>query len=147
MLPNRRSLKMIQILMLGTLSLSATAGGGLGEQPGLEGPQWRLVELVGAPLGIGEEDRPTLLFEQGGDQVSGYTGCNPFVGSYRSAGALLEISQFGKTMRACDGLHGEVELAFLDGLDRVDGYRITGGALELLAGGQVIARFTQAGHP
>lgn len=122
--------------------LGVEPGAGCGEERPdlpLEGTEWALVELGGAPLpeGVGA----TLLLHRDGGRVSGSGGCNTFTGSYRLAGASLDFGDVAVTAQACAGPVAEVERAYLAMLTGVGGYRLLGTTLELLAEEGVVARF------
>lgn len=122
--------------------LGTEPGAGCGEERAdlpLEGTEWALVELGGAPLpeGVGA----TLLLDRDAGRASGSDGCNMFTGPYRLSGASLTFGDVAVTARACAGTVGEVARAYLRVLTRVGGYRLLGAELELLAEEGVVASF------
>jgi copper homeostasis protein (lipoprotein) len=117
-------------------------GAGCGEAVAdlpLEGTEWVLVELAGAPLPDGAE--ATLLLDGSEWQASGRGGCNRFSGPYRLEGGSLTFGNMAATRMACTGPAMEVEDAYLRILARIGGYRVMGADLQLLAEEGVVARF------
>lgn len=120
----------------------AEPGAGCGEAVAdlpLEGTEWGLSELEGAPVPEGVQ--ATLVLEGAGSRASGSGGCNSFAGAYRLEGASLTFGDLAITGVRCAGPPAEVERAYLRTLGRVGGYRLTGDGLQLLAEEGVAARF------
>jgi putative lipoprotein len=106
----------------------------------LEKTYWKLTQLGGAPVG-GTQTEPHLVLDPTTRRVGGSAGCNQFSGGYQVDGDRLRLSQTVSTMKACmEGM--ETEKAFLDALQQVTRWRITGQQLELLdSSGTVLGRF------
>jgi heat shock protein HslJ len=125
------------------LLLVAAAGGS-----GIEGVDWRLVELGGRAVEVAKpEQRPTLRLDAAERHAAGTGGCNRFGGGYQLDGAKLRFAELASTMMACE--HGmETEAAYHAALAKVRGWRIAGERLELLdeAGG-ALAAFEPAPAP
>lgn len=96
---------------------------------------WR-VTLLGDTATLAE-DEVTLHFDA--TQISGRAGCNRF------SAALLTDPVFGfgpmaMTRMLCHGRAAELEDAFGQQIVAVDGWRLDGEVLELLAGEEVVLR-------
>jgi heat shock protein HslJ len=143
------------VIQEGHLFLSLMADGGIyefepasaekpvgGATEPLEGTHWKLIR-VGAEAvdAVSPRSAPHLILDPATRRVSGSGGCNRIAGSYELSGARLSLHEMAGTMMACaEGM--ETESAFLNALERVRGWRITGRELDLLdASGSVIARF------
>jgi putative lipoprotein len=108
----------------------------------LENTYWKLMRLGDAPVTMAPRQRePHLILNSMARRVGGSGGCNHLAGSYEVKGDRLSLGPTTTTLMACtEGM--ETEKAFLDVLEKVSGWRITGQQLELLdAGGNVVARF------
>lgn len=103
---------------------------------------WKLVRLGETPVPAAEKQRePHLIFASHEPHVSGSGGCNRVMGGFELDGDKLRFGHLASTMMACPtGM--EQEQRFLQSLEQVERYRISGSHLELLDGaGAVIARF------
>jgi copper homeostasis protein (lipoprotein) len=103
---------------------------------------WKLVELRGEPVVVGEAQRePHLILHREGTRVSGYGGCNRLAGSYRLAGDRLAFGRLAGTRMACRGGF-EDEEEFAAALAASVAWRIEGEHLELFdERGTRVARF------
>ena len=118
-----------------------TCGNPLVESP-LRGTYWKLVRLSETPVQVAEKQRePHLIFASNEPRISGSGGCNRVTGSFELDGDKLRLRGMAGTMMAC--LAGmEQEQRFLQSIEKVERYRISGSHLEMLdAAGAVIARF------
>lgn len=99
----------------------------------LESVTWRLGDLPGTdPQALAAAPRPvTVRFEAG--RVSGFSGCNNFMGSYTVAGDQLTIGPLAGTMMACPEPEAAIEKAFHAALSGTMRYSIQGEQLTLLA--------------
>src|SRR5262245_15493660 len=114
--------------------------------PRLAASTWTLVAIGTTPAVPGTGGPPSLAFEAEKTRISGSTGCNSFFGTYAlEESGQLGLDPFGMTMMACAEELSQQEKAFLDALRATTAYRISGAALELLAGGRVLARFEPGG--
>ncbi len=140
----RRDVLAVALLGLGPWSLVDAEGG-----PTLEGVKWRLVELGkrDIPKALAEERELYLIFDAsqrktaGEGRVAGFVGCNHVQGGYQRSGYALRFGRLASTRMACSTGY-ELETYLLRTLERVRGWWIHDGALELLdQSGEVLARF------
>jgi heat shock protein HslJ len=107
---------------------------GCGGEPAslLQGAEWTVVEIGGAPLVAGS--KVTLDFAQDG-RVSGHASCNNFTGTYALSGEGLAISRVAGTRMTCDAALMDQERRFLDALGAAQNFSIAAdGALLLRTG-------------
>jgi heat shock protein HslJ len=120
-----------------------TASDSGGPVPSIEGIEWKLVELNGKPAAKGANGKPaTLTLTAAGTRANGYAGCNTFFGSYTLTGSALKFGLLGMTRMACPGTDA-LESAYTKALAATTGQRLSGGKLELLAGTNVVAKFSK----
>ena len=119
-------------------SVTVVVGGktltGCGGEPAslLQGAEWTVVEIGGAPLVAGSQ--VTLDFAPDG-RVSGHASCNSFTGAYSLSGEGLAISKVAGTMMMCDSALMDQERRFLDALGGARNFSIEAdGALLLKTG-------------
>ncbi len=143
----RRQVLAIAPLALLPWSMVRAEGG-----PTLEGVKWRLVELGNRdiPKALAEERELYLVFDAnqgqkaGGGRVAGFVGCNHVQGGYQRSGYALTFGRLASTRMACSTGY-ELETYLLRTLEKVRGWWIHDGALELLdQSGDVLARFLPA---
>ncbi len=106
----------------------------------LEGVSWRLTSLTGKdPKALAGLSRPaTARFEAG--RVSGFSGCNNFMGSYTVEGDLVKLGQLAGTMMACPEPQMAFDDAFRAAFSGTVRYAIAGEELSLFAeSGAVLA--------
>jgi len=108
---------------------------------------WQLQTLHGEPAAVGAGGvHADMVLNHDEGSVAGFSGCNRYTGGFSgegrsSHGTPIKFGPLASTMRACvDG--AELEQAFLQMLDSVDAYRISGQTLELLSGDNVVATFS-----
>ncbi|MBL0167733.1 MAG: META domain-containing protein [Propionivibrio sp.] len=96
-----------------------------------EGPSWQLAArgTQGAGVGASEKRAVTARFE--GGRVSGFSGCNRFMGSYTIDRASVLIGPLAGTMMACPEPQMAIEKAFLGALTGTLRYAISGDQLTL----------------
>jgi len=99
----------------------------------LEETTWELVTLGGAPLPDGIKRAPNLRLEPGEKRLVGFGGCNRVFGGYAVEGASLKLTPLGSTKMGCLGPAMPLEKRFLDALERVATYTISGETLTLRA--------------
>jgi heat shock protein HslJ len=119
-------------------SVTVVVGGktltGCGGDPAslLQGAEWTVVEIGGAPLVAGSQ--VTLAFAPDG-HLSGQASCNRFMSEYTLSGEGLAISKGAGTMMMCDAALMDQERRFLDALGGVQNFSIAAdGALLLKTG-------------
>jgi heat shock protein HslJ len=114
----------------------------------LTGVRWTLSRLDGAPaLPEGGGALPYLQLDARDATITGSSGCNLVSGRYSAREDRFRVGEgLVTTRRACvDPALQRQEQAFLDALQRADRFRIWGDTLTLLAGDEVVARFTTGG--
>jgi heat shock protein HslJ len=106
-----------------TVIVGGTTLTGCGGEPAslLQGAEWTVVEISGAPLVAGS--KVTLDFAQDG-RVSGHASCNNFTGTYALSGEGLAISQVAGTRMMCDAALMDQERRFLEALGGVQNFSI-----------------------
>jgi len=111
----------------------------------LEETTWELVTLGGAPLPEGIKRPPNLRLEPADKRLVGFGGCNRVFGGYTLDGSSLKLSPLGTTKMACLGAPMPLEKRFLDALERVATYAVSGDTLTLRAlNGEEIATLRAA---
>jgi len=98
---------------------------------GITSRYWKLVEVRGQAVGEMERE-PHLILEAADGRVSGFAGCNGFMGSYTldEANARISFGQIAMTRMFC-AAGMEVEEAFSQVLEEVDNYSLNGDSLTL----------------
>jgi heat shock protein HslJ len=107
---------------------------GCGGEPAslLQGAEWTVVEIGGAPLIAGS--KVTLDFAPDG-RLSGQSSCNRFTGAYTLSGEGLAITRVAGTRMMCEATLMDQERKFLDTLGGVQNFSIAAdGALLLNTG-------------
>ena len=100
--------------------------------PGLTGKYWKLVELAGNPVTIGENmPKEAHIIFNADNRTNGNAGCNIFSGSYQLGGAdRIAFSQVVSTRMMCiNGM--DVEDGFLQVLNTADSFIIRNDTLTL----------------
>jgi heat shock protein HslJ len=111
----------------------------------LTGVQWTLSRLAGAPaLADAGGSLPHLRFTAPDSTITGSSGCNLLSGRFSVQGERFRVIEgLIMTRRACvDPALQRQERAFVEALQRADRFGIWGNTLTLLAGEEVVARFT-----
>ncbi len=114
----------------------------------LDGTDWKMTELGGAPVVPSDSKRePYLTFRAIKHHVAGTSGCNRLFGTYETGPEqALKMKMGGMTMMACSEPLMTQERNLLDALGTVTNYRLDGEKLELRKGDQVLARFEARGR-
>lgn len=108
-----------------------------------EDAEWTVREINGKPAApSGQRGLPTLRFDANKKHVSGFSGVNRFFGGYERAGEKLKFGMLAGTRMAGPDDEMATEEAYLKALQGVTGWRINKTGLELLAGENVVLRFT-----
>lgn len=101
---------------------------------------WILVSLEGQNVQEPQNTRTAYIrFEEGENDVTGYTGCNRFSGNYTLTEQRLQLSNLSTSRMVCSDM--EIENKMMDVLSRVDTYRIAGDVLTLYDGDEAVATF------
>lgn len=101
---------------------------------------WMLYSMEGEDLQGPIDTRTAYIrFEEGKDDVKGYTGCNNFFGKYALSGDSVRLSKLGATKMMCPTIEQENQLMGI--LERVDSYSISDYLLTLYSGGTAVATF------
>ncbi len=114
----------------------ATVGGGGAE---LTGISWR-------PVSVGDQDIPDdsglyVIFEVDGS-IKGHGGCNGFFGSLEKADSGIAVGRLGATRMACPDEIMDLEMVFMDAVQRTRDFRSGGDRMSLIdEGGSVLAIF------
>lgn len=106
--------------------------------------RWRLQWLAGLAL-PDTEAPPTLELDATTGQAGGLAGVNRFSGRYELDSRRLSFGELASTRMAGPDELMALEQAYLEALERTDGWRRADGGLELMAGEEVIARLVPAG--
>lgn len=105
-------MKNFTLTLLGLLTLSAAqAQVSQQNRPGDLSGQWKLVGWTLPDFVPIKGQLPTLLFK--GDQITGFSGCNRFIGLYATGDTTLKVSQLASTRQACAPAVMQQETAFL----------------------------------
>jgi putative lipoprotein len=98
----------------------------------IEGVEWTLVELDGAPAGVGAGEKPaTLRLVADGHAANGFAGCNRLASTYTLSGDSLQFAPIITTKMACSsGM--DLERRYVDALQGVRSHRLAGDTLVLL---------------
>ena len=94
---------------------------------GITEKYWKLIELNGAPVVLGENDKrePFILLKAEGSRVNGNTGCNTISGSYEldAAANRIKFTQMVTTQMMC--LNMEIENNMKKVFESVDNYTVS----------------------
>ena len=114
------------------------------EVAGIEGIQWYLSQVGDSPVSPTADDKqPHILLDPSQKQATGFAGCNHFFGSYELDGSLLTFGPMGATRMACPDLETGLETSVFEALGNTRNWKKADGALLLLDGDAVLARFSQ----
>lgn len=111
----------------------------------LDGTSWR-ARRFGLGLASGPSDEQEFSLEVQGDRLAGRSGCNRYMGTWSRADGGLRIGPVASTMMYCDGLM-ELERAFLESLQAVNGAVMDASQLVLLADGAPVIELVPAARP
>ncbi len=109
---------------------------------GLTNTYWKLIELEGQPVLPGANQRELhMVLAAEGNKVSGFSGCNRFMGGYEQSEGQLQFGLLASTMMACmEGM--EQERLFLGALARAKRFNISGENLVMYSDEeQLVLRF------
>lgn len=115
-----------------------------GMNPGIEGREWLLVELMGNPVVNPSPSGKSMTFrlDKAAGRLCAYAGCNNLAGSYTlETGNRIRFNHVASTMMACPEMNLENELKQV--LEMTDNYAIADGRLSLHKARMApLARFT-----
>jgi heat shock protein HslJ len=94
-----------------------------------------------AAVGGSNVNEANLVLNAEGKKLTGSTGCNPILGSYKLRGGSLSFKPAGMTKMACPDALMKQEEAFIEILKETNKYRIEGETLELRDKKDVLAKF------
>ena len=99
--------------------------------PTIKEKYWKLVELNGQPVTMGEDqEREAHFMLKRDNRVTGYSSCNALSGTYYlDEGYRIQFKDLAVSMRLCP--ESEQERAFLDVLNTTDNYTHHGDTLTL----------------
>lgn len=109
----------------------------------LRDTHWQLIELEGNPVSATFEAKRTVHIILSGQttNVSGFSGCNRFMGHFELSGENLKFSKLAGTRMACPPSAMALEKRVLATLAAATTYKIENHALFLLNGQKTIAKF------
>jgi putative lipoprotein len=108
----------------------------------LLGTEWKLVGLAGeAGADVSDGHGANLVLHEEGETLSGSSGCNRLVGTFKLHGHALYFEPVGLTRMACPEPVMKQEKAFLDALEATTRYVLSGDTLELRKDEQSLATF------
>lgn len=123
-----------------------SAGGRLPSEPELLGPatlegtEWVLVSLPGAP-DPPEGARATLVLDDERGILHGSTGCGTFDGSYQLEGGRLRLGVTGVVPASCADALARLATDYLEALRLTGSWRLRADTLALIGEAGVVARF------
>jgi heat shock protein HslJ len=112
----------------------------------LQASYWMLLSLYDQPFqDVPETKTAFIRFEEGGDDLLGYTGCNRIMGKYQASNGSLQLTNLGTTRVMCPIIEQENMLMAI--LERADSYRIAGDVLTLFYQNKALATFRAGAEP
>jgi heat shock protein HslJ len=79
-----------------------------------------------------------ISFNDSTKQASGFSGCNPFFGSYSLENSSLKFGSLGSTRMLCENEANQIETELLKVLEKADSFSIKNGILQLLSVDNII---------
>lgn len=114
---------------------------------GIEGIRWYLTEVSSSPVSpMAGDKQPHMMLDPEENQATGFAGCNHFFGSYELDGSSLTFGPLGATRMACPDLETGLETSVFEALENTREWKKADGALLLLYGETVLARFSREKH-
>ncbi len=134
-------MKPSNILFLGILILVGSCNSKLDKSEELFNTTWELKYISGPRIafdGLFPEKKPQISFDKETTKVSGTDSCNGYSADYELDGNAISFGEPGiTTMMFCGG--GERQ--FLNMMQKIDGYIIQDGELNLMTGEVPMMRF------
>lgn len=126
-------------VMMGAFFVSCEQGEPL-KLDDIAGKYWILTGLEGSEVADNETgDRPRFIHFSDEMGISGFAGCNNFLGKFAFEGNALTISPSATTMMAC--IPGKDDGPVLQALQSANGAKIESGNLLLTRDGATVATF------
>ncbi|GHB32320.1 META domain-containing protein [Salinicola rhizosphaerae] len=120
-------------LLLASLVLAGCAADG-GQEPPTEpliGTYWKLAQLDGKDVVVGDNERePHLVFDRH-HRLMGSTGCNRLTAGFETRDEAITLSSLASTRMACAAALMTQEQRWMESLGRVARYEIVGDRLIL----------------
>jgi len=135
-------LALITLLTVFIVGIENQSSANAGTEDMLTNTYWKLIELDGQPVLLGVKQRELhMVLTSEGNKVSGFSGCNRFMGGYEQSEDQLQFGQLASTKMACmEGM--EQEKLFLGVLARAKRFNISGDSLAIYGDEeQLILRF------
>jgi len=98
----------------------------------LQETYWKLTELMGKSIGPTPADKKemNIVFSKDGNKVTGFAGCNGFMGTYELKGpGQIKFNGIASTKMSCPDI--DTEMSFLEALGTADNFTINGTQLSL----------------
>lgn len=112
----------------------------------LQNSYWILLSLQGQQFKDDPETNTAYIrFEEGGNRLTGFTGCNRLMGNYSATEGIIQLSDLSSSRVMCPII--EQERLLLDVLEKADTYRIAGEVLTLFHQNQAVATFRAGSEP
>ena len=132
---SQTTMKNLSLTLMIIVAALFTVGVGLaaaGPDAALTGTYWRTVAIDGNPaIPLPKKREAHLVFAGEGNRVSGSTGCNRVVGTFKQTGEDFHFSPMAATKMACPPNLDAQERAFLEALGATAAAHISGNTLEL----------------
>jgi heat shock protein HslJ len=127
----------IAFLAFVTLSANKCADTNGASEASIMDQKWVFQTLNGERLDL-PAGAETPWLKLVGDQVQGFGGCNNLMGSYKMEGTNLSMPALASTKKFCEGVQ-PTENAIKQALGQVDSFKLDGGLLTLMGGGNALA--------
>jgi heat shock protein HslJ len=112
----------------------------------LQASYWMLLSLQDQQFEDNPEARTAFIrFEEGRDDLRGFTGCNRISGKYQASNGSLMLSNLSTTRVMCPIIEQENMLMAI--LEKADSYRIAGDVLTLFYQNKAVATFRAGAEP
>lgn len=112
----------------------------------LQNSYWILLSLEDEEFQDNPETRTAYIrFEEGGDDLTGFTGCNRLMGNYRLDNGAMQLTSLSASRAMCPIIEQENKL--MDILGKTDSYRISGEVLTLYSNNEAVATFRAGAEP
>lgn len=112
----------------------------------LQSSYWMLLSLSGQQMQDNPESYTAYIrFEEGGDDLTGYTGCNRLTGRYQMQNSTLQLTNLSTSRAMCPIIEQENFLMAI--LEKVDSYSIAGEILTLYHKRTAVATFRAGSEP